>query len=55
LLSGRRVLVVEDEFIVLMMIEEMLADWAARPCDGSSVRKALACGRRSRSMWPCSM
>jgi len=26
LLSGRRVLVVEDEMMVLMMIEDMLAD-----------------------------
>ena len=30
LLSGRRVLVVEDEMLVLMMIEDMLGDLGVR-------------------------
>ncbi len=30
LLSGRRVLVVEDEMLVLIMIEDMLADLGCR-------------------------
>ncbi len=43
LLSGRRVLVVEDEFLVLMMIEEMLADLGCESVSTApSVRKALA-------------
>ena len=43
LLSGRRVLVVEDEFIVLMMIEEMLTDLGCTSVSTApSVRKALA-------------
>jgi hypothetical protein len=29
LLSGRHVLVVEDEMLTLMIIEDMLADWAS--------------------------
>jgi CheY-like chemotaxis protein len=42
LLSDRRVLVVEDEFIVLMMLEEMLADLGCTSVSTApSVRKAL--------------
>ena len=33
LLSGRRVLVVEDEMLVLMIIEDMLADLGCEVCD----------------------
>ena len=43
LLSGRRVLVVEDEFLVLLLIEEMLADLGCTfVSTAPSVRKALA-------------
>jgi CheY-like chemotaxis protein len=43
LLSGQRVLVVEDEFLVLMMIEEMLADLGCTSVSTApSVKKALA-------------
>lgn len=43
LLSGRRVLVVEDEFLVLMLIEDMLADLGCEAVSTApSVGKALA-------------
>lgn len=43
LLSGRRVLVVEDEFLVLMLIEDMLGDLGCESVSTApSVRKALA-------------
>ncbi len=43
LLSGLRVLVVEDEFIVLMLIEDMLADFGCESVSTApSVKKALA-------------
>lgn len=43
MLSGRRVLVVEDEFLVLMMIEDMLADLGCGSVfTAPSVPKALA-------------
>jgi CheY-like chemotaxis protein len=43
LLSGRRVLVVEDEMLVLMMIEDMLADLGCKSViSAATVDKALA-------------
>jgi CheY-like chemotaxis protein len=43
LLSGRRVLVVEDELLVLMMIEDMLADLGCESViAAATVEKALA-------------
>ena len=43
LLSGRRVLVVEDEMLVLIMIEDMLADLGCRSVSSAAtVDKALA-------------
>ena len=43
LLSGRRVLVVEDEMLVLMMIEDMLADLGCESVTAAAtVDKALA-------------
>ena len=43
LLSGRRVLVVEDEFLVLILIEEILADLGCTSVSSApSIRKALA-------------
>jgi CheY-like chemotaxis protein len=43
LLSGRRVLVVEDELLVLMMIEDMLADMGCESVTTvTTVDKALA-------------
>jgi CheY-like chemotaxis protein len=42
-LSGRRVLVVEDEMLVLMMIEDMLADLGCQSVtSAATVDKALA-------------
>lgn len=43
LLSGRRILVVEDESLILMMIESMLADLGCKSVTAAStVEKALA-------------
>jgi CheY-like chemotaxis protein len=43
LLSGRRVLVVEDEMLVLLMIEDMLADLGCESVTAAaSVNRALA-------------
>ena len=43
LLSGRRVLIVEDEMLVLMMIEDMLADLGCKSVtSAATVEKALA-------------
>ena len=43
LLSGRRVLVVEDEMLVLIMIEDMLADLGCKSVtSAATVDKALA-------------
>jgi CheY-like chemotaxis protein len=43
LLSGRRVLVVEDEMLVLMMIEDMLADLGCNSVtSAATIDKALA-------------
>jgi len=43
LLSGRRVLVVEDEMLVVMMIEDMLADLGSKSVtSAATVEKALA-------------
>ena len=43
LLAGRRVLVVEDELLVLMMIEDMLADLGCESVvAAATVEKALA-------------
>ena len=43
LLSGRRVLVVEDEMLVLIMIEDMLADLGCKSVtSGATVEKAVA-------------
>src|SRR5512141_1619276 len=43
LLSGRRVLVVEDEMLVLIMIEDMLADLGCRSvASAATIDKALA-------------
>ena len=43
LLSGRRVLVVEDEMLVLIMIEDMLADLGCQSvASAATVDKALA-------------
>ena len=43
LLSGRRVLVVEDEMLVLMMIEDMLADLGCKSVtSAATVDRALA-------------
>jgi CheY-like chemotaxis protein len=43
LLSGRRVLVVEDEMLVVMMIEDMLADLGCKSVtSAATVDKALA-------------
>jgi CheY-like chemotaxis protein len=43
LLSGRRVLVVEDEMLVLIMIEDMLADLGCQSVtSAATVEKALA-------------
>ena len=38
LLSGRRVLVIEDEMLILMMIEDMLADLG---CDSVAVASKI--------------
>ena len=43
LLSGRRVLVVEDEMLVLIMIEDMLADLGCKSVtSGATVEKAVS-------------
>jgi CheY-like chemotaxis protein len=43
LLSGRRVLVVEDEMLILMMIEDMLADLGCESVTAAgTIDKALA-------------
>jgi CheY-like chemotaxis protein len=43
LLSGRRVLVIEDEMLVLMMIEDMLADLGCNSVkSAATIDKALA-------------
>jgi CheY-like chemotaxis protein len=43
LLSGRRVLVVEDEMLLVMMIEDMLADLGSKSVtSAATVEKALA-------------
>jgi CheY-like chemotaxis protein len=43
LLSGRRVLVVEDEMLVLIMIEDMLADLGCKSVtSAATIDKALA-------------
>jgi DNA-binding response OmpR family regulator len=43
LLSGRRVLVVEDEMLILIMIEDMLADLGCKSVtSAATVEKALA-------------
>jgi CheY-like chemotaxis protein len=43
LLSGRRVLVVEDEMLVLIMIEDMLADLGCKSvASAATIEKALA-------------
>ena len=43
LLSGRRALVVEDEMLVLIMIEDMLADLGCRSVTAAAaVEKAVA-------------
>lgn len=43
LLSGRRVLVIEDEMLVLIMIEDMLADLGCKSvASAATVEKALA-------------
>jgi CheY-like chemotaxis protein len=43
LLSGRRILVVEDEMLVVMMIEDMLADLGCKSVtSAATVDKALA-------------
>ena len=43
LLSGRRVLVVEDEMLILIMIEDMLADLGCKSVtSAATVDKALA-------------
>ena len=43
LLSGRRVLVVEDEMLVVMMIEDMLADLGCKSVtSAATIDKALA-------------
>jgi len=43
LLSGRRILVVEDELLILMMIEDMLADLGCESvATAATVDKALA-------------
>ena len=49
LLSGRRVLVVEDEMLVLIMIEDMLADLGCKSvAAAATVDKALALINRRR-------
>jgi hypothetical protein len=57
LLSGRRVLVVEDEMMVLMLIEDMLAEIrSANVCARGEVRhrrigaRHKGCDRRSRNL-----
>lgn len=42
LLSGRRILVVEDEMLVLIMIEDMLADLGCKSVTSATVDRALA-------------
>jgi CheY-like chemotaxis protein len=42
LLSGRRILVVEDETMILMMIEAMLTDLGASVTAAATVERALA-------------
>jgi CheY-like chemotaxis protein len=43
LLSGRRILVVEDEMLVVMMIEDMLGDLGCKSViSAATVEKALA-------------
>jgi CheY-like chemotaxis protein len=42
LFSGRHILVVEDEMMILMMMEEMLADLGASVTPAATVRQALA-------------
>jgi len=44
LLSGRSVLVVEDEMLVLIMIEDMLADLGCEAvATAATVKQAIAC------------
>lgn len=44
LLAGRRVLVVEDEMLILMMVEDMLADMGCEAVtSAATVDQALAC------------
>ena len=40
--SGRRILVVEDEMMILLMMEEMLADLGATVTAAATVKQALA-------------
>jgi len=42
LLSGRRILVVEDEILIVMMIESMLADLGCESVAAATVAQALA-------------
>jgi CheY-like chemotaxis protein len=56
LLSGRRVLVVEDEMLVLLMIEDMLADLGCQSVtSAATVDKALALINAKSSTSPCWM
>jgi CheY-like chemotaxis protein len=41
--SGSRILVVEDEMMILLMMEEMLADIGAAVTVAANVKQALAC------------
>ena len=41
-LSGRRILVIEDEMMILLMMEEMLADLGASVTAAATVKQALA-------------
>ena len=40
--AGRRILVVEDEMMILLMMEEMLADLGATVTAAATVKQALA-------------
>ena len=40
--SGRHILVVEDEMMILMMMEEMLADLGASVTAAATISQALA-------------
>ena len=42
LLSGRRILVVEDEMLVVMMIEDMLADLGCKSVSSAATVRYLA-------------